>query len=92
MLPPETPDAPLSSAPDVVALLGETINQVRRGDVDPKVANTVGYLSGVLIRALEVGDIEQRLATLEAIVSRQEAPDSPFDIDPADQPTEGTAA
>lgn len=92
VLPPDTPDVPLSSATEVVALLGQTINQVRRGDVDPKVANTVGYLSGVLIRALEAGDIEQRLAVLEAIVTHQEAPDSPFDIDPVGQPEGGTAA
>jgi len=92
VLGPDTPDVPLSSPMEVVALLGETINQVRRGDVDPKVANTVGYLSGVLIRALEAGDIEQRLAVLEAIVTHQEAPDSPFNIDPAGQPKGGTAA
>jgi len=92
VLPSDTPDVPLSSSMEVAALLGQTINQVRRGDVDPKVANTVGYLSGVLIRALEVGDIEQRLATLEAIVNHQEVPESPFDIDPASQPKEGTAA
>src|SRR5208337_2704967 len=28
----------------VVELLAETINQVRRGEIDPKVANAVGFL------------------------------------------------
>ncbi len=69
VLPSGTPDVPLGSVADLLALLGETINQVRRGDLDPKVANTVGYLSGTLLRALEVGDLETRLAKLEAAVA-----------------------
>ena len=95
VLPPETADAPLSRATDVVALLGETINQVRRGEVDPRVANTVGYLSATLLRALEVGDIEERLAGLEAIVRRPSAGESPFAIDPVaemPEPAGDTAA
>lgn len=41
-LPSTAPDARLLDARDVVKLLAETINQVRRGEVDPKVANAVG--------------------------------------------------
>jgi len=95
VLSPETPDAPLSKATDVVALLGETINQVRRGEVDPKVSNAVGYLSSVLLRALEVGDLEQRLADLEAIVRHPPARESAFAIDPIPEMPDqagGTAA
>jgi hypothetical protein len=68
VLPTETPDRPLTGVQDVVALLGETINQVRRGQIDPKVSNAVGYLAGILLKALEQGDLEQRLAALESIV------------------------
>src|SRR5262245_13145882 len=32
VLPADTPDLPLSTVGDVVALLGQTLNQVRRGD------------------------------------------------------------
>ena len=81
VLPPDTPDAPLSSMADVVALLGQTINQLRRGEIDPRVANAVGYLSGTLLKALQQGDIEQRLADLEAIARHQESPESPFDVE-----------
>ena len=88
VLSPDTPDAPLSSMADVVALLGQTINQVRRGEVDPKVANAVGYLASALLRALEQGDIEKRLAELEAIIKGQGVPESPFDADLEDETQE----
>jgi len=49
----------------------ETINQVRKGQIDPRVANAVGYLANVLIRAVEQGDLEKRLDDLEAVVKNQ---------------------
>lgn len=64
----DAPNAKIKSADDVVALLSETINQVLRGEVDPKVANTVGYLSGIILRAREQGDIEERIVELETAV------------------------
>ena len=71
VLPSTAPDARLQGARDVVSLLAETINQVRRGEVDPKVANAVGYLGGLLIKALHEAEIEGRLAALEAAVKGQ---------------------
>jgi hypothetical protein len=50
ILPSETPDNPLSSPQDVSLLLGESINQVRRGQLDPRVANAVGYLACSKVR------------------------------------------
>ena len=81
VLSPETPDVRLASVTDVVVLLGHAINQVRRGEIDPKVANAVGYLIATLLRALEQGDIEKRLAELEAIVKGQHVPETPLDAD-----------
>jgi len=52
VLPSTTPDTRLLDAHDVVKLIGETISQVRRGEVDPKVANAGGYLGGLLMKAL----------------------------------------
>src|SRR5260370_38477333 len=52
VLPSTAPDARLRDARDVVRLLAETINQVRRGEVDSKVANAVGYLGGLLMKAI----------------------------------------
>jgi hypothetical protein len=66
VLPMDAPDVPLKTVADVVALLAETINQTRKGALDPKVSNAVGYLGSVLLRALQEHEMEQRLAVLEA--------------------------
>ena len=72
------------STTDVVDLLSETINHVRTGQLDPKVGNCVGYLSGIILKAAEQGGMEERLAALEGIVSSQSRPTSLFDTDPED--------
>ena len=70
VLPSDTPDHPLGNSKDVSELLADSINQLRRGQLDPKVATGVGYLSTVLLRALEQGPTEQRLAHLESILGK----------------------
>jgi hypothetical protein len=71
VLPPGTPDRQVLKISDVIELLGETVNQVRRGQLDPKVANSVGYIAGILIKALERGPLEDRIALLEALLKKQ---------------------
>jgi hypothetical protein len=71
VLPADTPDKKLSSAADVTALLAETINQVRRGEVDTRISNAVGYLAGVLLQAQNRDELEQRLARLESVIASQ---------------------
>ena|SRR5438309_2254323 len=66
VLPPETPDSPLRNTTDVSTLLGESINQVRRGQLDPRVANAVGYLASILLNALDQGLVEERLSRVDA--------------------------
>ena len=68
VLPQETPDNPLRNTHEVVTLLSESINHVRRGQLDPRVANALGYLSGILLKALEQGRTEDRLNHLEAVL------------------------
>lgn len=53
---------------DVAVLIAETINHVRAGVMDTKVANCVGILSNCLLKALEQSDIEERLTSVEKIV------------------------
>jgi hypothetical protein len=65
VLPPETLDRPLDDSKDVATLLADSINRVRCGQLDVRIANTVGYLSTVLLRALEGGPLEERLSRLE---------------------------
>jgi hypothetical protein len=68
------------SVGEVCSLLSDTINHVRTGQIDPRIANTVGFLASVLIRAFEVGKLEERLAALEATVRPgRPSGESPFD-------------
>jgi hypothetical protein len=69
VLPSDTPDHPLGNTKDLSAFLADSINQLRRGQLDPRVANGVGYLSSVLLRALEQGPLEERLAKIEAALA-----------------------
>jgi hypothetical protein len=66
VLPTDTPDHPLGNTTDVSAFLCDSINRLRRGQLDPRVANAMGYLTSVLLRSLEQGPIEERLAKIEA--------------------------
>jgi hypothetical protein len=73
VLPSSTPDAELRNAEDASKVLAETINQVRRGEIDPKIANSVGYLIGLFVKVKQDVDVERRLAALEsALQERQE--------------------
>jgi hypothetical protein len=62
----DVPDAPLGTFKDVSNLLAESLSQVRHGQLDPRIANAVGYLSGILLKALEQGAVEERLLKIEA--------------------------
>jgi hypothetical protein len=72
----DAPEVKVEDCGDVVALISDTINQVRKGQLDPRIANAVGYLAAVLIKAASQGDIEKRIAEIEMLVKgRREAPD-----------------
>jgi hypothetical protein len=64
----ETADSPLRSTHEIARLLGDSINHVRKGQLDPRVANAVGYLSAILLKALEQGRTEERLSHLESVL------------------------
>jgi hypothetical protein len=67
VLPSDTPDKPLETAQDVAKVLAETINQLRRGELDHRICNSLGCLTGYLLKAQELGQIERRLAKLESV-------------------------
>lgn len=60
----------LHSVSEVVVLLGDVINKVRTGKMDPKLGNTLAVLASTLIRALETGAVEARIADLETRLLR----------------------
>lgn len=71
VLPIDTPDTPLRNAQDVIELLGATINHVRRGQLDPKIANSVGYLGSVALKAIEQTMLGSCISALESILNRR---------------------
>jgi hypothetical protein len=60
---------PLKSIGEVSELLEETINRVRQGPFDLVAANSIGDLASVLLRSLEQGPVEDRLAKIEATLA-----------------------
>jgi hypothetical protein len=58
------PEAPFGTVADILALLGQTVNQVRRGELDPKVGNCVGYLASVGLRAVDEGALAREVEEL----------------------------
>lgn len=59
ILPADVPDVPLGTYKDVANLLAESISQVRRGELDARISNAIGYLSAILLKALEQGVMEE---------------------------------
>ncbi|MCU0680556.1 MAG: hypothetical protein MUF50_04620 [Planctomycetes bacterium] len=55
----------ISKIEDVTLLLSDTINRVRSGEMDVKIANCLGVLSGQLIKAFETAQIENRVEVIE---------------------------
>ena len=71
------PDVKLEDCGDAIALISETINEVRKGKIDPRVANSVGFLANILIKAAERNKLETRIEQLEALLKVQT---STFDL------------
>ena len=75
VLPADTPDHPLGNTTGVSSLLVDSINRLRRGQLDPRVANGIGYLAGILLKALDQR-LEERVAHLEAVMSGKKETDA----------------
>jgi hypothetical protein len=65
------PEMPIRKMPDVALLLVDTINRVRTGKMDIRVANCLGFLSDKLIKALEISELEERFDKLERLVNEK---------------------
>jgi hypothetical protein len=81
------PSGPLKSVGEVSGLLEETINRVREGPFDLRAANAIGFLASILLKALESGKIEDRLAHLEAVMAGRTGTETEaFDFRPTKEP------
>ena len=56
---------PLNNAEDVRSMLAKAAQDVRNRRIDPRVATSLGQLATTLLKAIEVADVERRLAALE---------------------------
>ena len=79
-MPADSAPLRLSTVSEVIALLENTINNVRDGHINAKDANTIGYLSGILLKALEQGRVEERLTALEQIINTQTPAESDLEF------------
>jgi len=61
----DLPPVKIQTAKDVVILLEDTANRVRAGEIEIKLANCLGFLSGHLIKAINTADLEGRIQILE---------------------------
>jgi len=59
---------PPRNAKDVRDVVGQAMSDVRARRLDPKVASVLGYLAGVLLKSIEVADVESRVSALETIL------------------------
>lgn len=73
-IPEPLPPIKINRGEDIISLLENTINKVRAGEMDLRVANCIGYLAGHLIKAVETAKFEDRIETIErAILGRKNA-------------------
>lgn len=62
------PDLPIATPDDAVLLLVDTIRRVRAGQLDVRIANCIGVLSGHLIKALEVAQLKDKVETIDRLI------------------------
>jgi len=65
------PEIAVVKIDDVVLLLADTVNQVRTGKMNVKIANCLGTLSGQLIKALELAKYADKLDLLEGLLKKR---------------------
>ncbi|MCM0754427.1 hypothetical protein M7784_04110 [Desulfovibrio aminophilus] len=61
----------LKTAQDLRLFLGDLMNKVNRGEVDPSLARCLGYLGQVLAGLIATSDLEARLEALEAAQQKE---------------------
>ena len=61
----------IESVEDVVDLLARTINDVLTLENSVQRARAIGYLAGVIVKALEAAELEDRVAALETALKQR---------------------
>jgi hypothetical protein len=58
----------LETPSDAIILIADTINRVRAGELDVRIANCIGVLSGHLIKAFETAQLKDKVEMIDRIV------------------------
>ena len=58
----------LENPQDAITLIADTINKVRTGQLDVRIANCIGVLSGHLIKAFETAQLKDKVEMIDRIV------------------------
>lgn len=71
----EKPLPPISvrSIEDVLVLIEDTINRVRTEPITHQKANCIGYLANISLKALEVGEIDEKLELVNSLILGRKA-------------------
>jgi len=59
------PEIKIKKVSDVVRLLTDLINGVLSGETDLRIATGITYIANTVLKGLELGEVEKRLAELE---------------------------
>jgi hypothetical protein len=55
----------LKTATDIRRYLADLLNRIESGETDPQIASKCGYISNILLKAIELGSFESRIEALE---------------------------
>lgn len=66
----DLPPVSIKNTGDIVILIEDTINLVRSGEIPVNVANSLGYLGTVALKALEMSDLEKRIEAIETTIGK----------------------
>ena len=56
---------------NIATLIEETINQLRTGQLDVRIAQVTGSLANIAVKVLEQVDLERRIDALEQMMSER---------------------
>jgi len=62
------PPLAIAEPNDAVLLIVDTINRVRAGELDIRVANCLGFLTDKLLKAFEVSKLNDRMEIIERVI------------------------
>lgn len=70
-IPAPLPPMALNKPNDAIELIADTINRVRAGQLDVKIANCLGVLAGHLLKAFEVSKLNDKVEEITRVIEKR---------------------